>query len=134
MNSDFSESYFKACLFTSCKAVGTAFKYSFYKNVSFDGGSFELSDFQRSKLQTVAVTDTDFSSALFSSCEIKQTELKNVTLARSVFFGTKLAGLDFTSCNIEGLTVSDTGAELKGAKVDVWQAAMFAKLLGLIIE
>ena len=45
-----------------------------------------------------------------------------------------LAGLDFTSCNIEGLTVSDTGAELKGAKVDVWQAAMFAKLLGLIIE
>lgn len=133
-NSDFSESYFKACSFISCKAVGTAFKYSFYKNVSFDGGSFELSDFQRSKLQSVAVTDTDFSSALFSSCEIKQTELKNVTLARSVFFGTKLAGLDFTSCNIEGLTVSDTGAELKGAKVDVWQAAMFAKLLGLIIE
>lgn len=133
-NSDFSESYFKACSFISCKAVGTAFKYSFYKNVSFDGGSFELSDFQRSKLQTVAVTDTDFSSALFSSCEIKQTELKNVTLARSVFFDTKLAGLDFTSCNIEGLTVSDTGAELKGAKVDVWQAAMFAKLLGLIIE
>lgn len=93
-----------------------------------------MSDFQRSKLQSVAVTDTDFSSALFSSCEIKQTELKNVTLARSVFFGTKLSGLDFTSCNIEGLTVSDTGAELKGAKVDVWQAAMFAKLLGLIIE
>ena len=51
-----------------------------------------------------------------------------------MFFGTKLSGLDFTSCNIEGLTVSDTGAELKGAKVDVWQAAMFAKLLGLIIE
>ena len=49
-------------------------------------------------------------------------------------FGTKLAGLDFTSCNIEGLTVSDTGAELKGAKVDVWQAAMFAKLFGVIVE
>ncbi len=80
------------------------------------------------------ITDTDFSSALFSSCEIKQTELKNVTLAKAVFFGTKLAGLDFTSCNIDGLTVSDTGTELKGAKVDVWQAAMFAKLLGLIVE
>ena len=133
-NCDFSESYFKTCTFLSCKAVGADFKGSYQKNVSFDGGSFELSDFQRSKLNNICITDTDFSSSLFSSCEIKQTELKNVSLAKAVFFGTRLNGLDFTSCNIEGLTVSDTGAELNGAKVDVWQAAMFAKLLGLIIE
>ena len=78
--------------------------------------------------------DSDFSSALICQSEIKNIELKNVKLVNSTFFKTPLKDVNLTDCIIDGLIVSDNGAELRGATVDVYQAAMFAKLLGLNIE
>lgn len=50
------------------------------------------------------------------------------------FFGTLLNGLDFTSSRMEGIVVSDTGKELRGAIVSVSQAADLARVLGLVIH
>lgn len=55
-------------------------------------------------------------------------------LINSVFFKTPLKEFNFTDCNIDGMTVSDNASELRGATVDLYQAAMFAKILGLKIE
>ena len=46
---------------------------------------------------------------------------------------TPLAGIDLSSCNIEGITVSDTCAELRGATIDALQASVVASLMGVIL-
>ena len=50
------------------------------------------------------------------------------------FLHTPLTGLDLTSCELDGLAVSDTNAELRGAVVTMEQAAMLAKRLGIVIK
>ena len=68
---------------------------------------------------------------------ISETKFKNVkfienNLTNSQLFKTKLKEVDFTSCNIEGITV---GLEdVKGMIVNDMQALELSKLLGIIIK
>ena len=45
-----------------------------------------------------------------------------------------LKDVDLTTCDIDALTLSESCAELRGAVVDLWQAAGLARRLGLIIK
>ena len=49
------------------------------------------------------------------------------------FFRTSLAGMDFTQCELGRITVSDTFAELHGARVTAMQALDLSRLLGIEI-
>ncbi len=133
-NCNFNNTYFKNCLILSSKLVGSSFKNTVQTETDYENCNAELTDYNEAKLKNVRLTDCDFSSALICSTEIKNIELKNVKLINSTFFKTPLKDVNLTDCIIDGLVVSDSGAELRGATVDVYQAAMFAKLLGLNIE
>ena len=133
-NCNFNNTYFKNCLILSSKLVGSSFKNTVQIETVYENCNAELTDYNEAKLKNVQLNDCDFSSALICSTEIKNIELKNVKLVNGVFFKTPLRDVNLTDCIIDGLVVSDNGAELKGATVDVYQAAMFAKLLGLNIE
>jgi len=66
-------------------------------------------------------------------------ELHGISLADDRFVGTnffrtKLVGLDFTSCQLEGIAISDAMTEVYGAKLGLCQAAALARRLGVIIE
>lgn len=66
-------------------------------------------------------------------------ELHGISLADDRFVGTnffrtKLVGLDFTSCQLEGIAISDAMTEIFGAKLGLYQAAALARRLGVIIE
>ena len=50
------------------------------------------------------------------------------------FFRTALLGLDFTTCQLEGVSLSDTMAEIYGTKMNVYQAAALARRLGVIVS
>ncbi|NLZ46321.1 MAG: pentapeptide repeat-containing protein, partial [Clostridiales bacterium] len=50
------------------------------------------------------------------------------------FFKTPLFKIDFTSSEIDGIIVSNSFQELKGAIVTPYQASGLAKLLGLDIK
>ncbi len=133
-NCNFNNTYFKNCLILSSKLVGSSFKNTVQTETAYENCNAELTDYNEAKLKNVKLTDCDFSSALICSTEIKNIELKNVKLISSTFFKTPLKDVNLADCIIDGLIVSDSGAELRGATVDVYQAAMFAKLLGLNIE
>ena len=133
-NCNFNNTYFKNCLFLSSKLVGSSFKNTVQIETAYDNCNAEMTDYNEAKLKNVKISDSDFSSALICSTEIKNIELKNVKLINGVFFKTPLKDINLTDCIIDGLVVSDNGAELRGATVDIYQAAMFAKLLGLNIE
>ena len=50
------------------------------------------------------------------------------------FYKTALTGVDLTSCTLSGPVFSDTAWELKGAIVDLYQAAALAKRFGVVIR
>lgn len=61
-------------------------------------------------------------------------ELHGISLADDRFVGTnffrtKLVGLDFTSCQLEGIAISDAMTEVYGAKLGLCQAAALADAL-----
>ena len=73
-------------------------------------------------------------SAVFSQCRVKEVSWDRAGLSGASFFKTPLRGMDFTTCEIGGLVLSDGCEELRGAVVDLYQAAELAKRLGLVIK
>ena len=60
--------------------------------------------------------------------------LDGVSFAGADFFHTPLAGLDFSRCILERITVSDTLQELKGMRIDASQAPGLIRLLGVQVD
>lgn len=54
-------------------------------------------------------------------------------LYRRGFFKTLLKGMDLSDCTIDNIMVSDQYTELAGVKVNLFQAAELAKLMGVKI-
>ena len=66
--------------------------------------------------------------------ELHGISLEDDRFVGTSFFHTKLVGLDFTSCQLEGIAISDAMTEVYGAKLGLYQAAALARRLGVIIE
>ena len=50
------------------------------------------------------------------------------------FFRTSLKGCDLSSCTLDRIALSETCAELKGAKIDASQAPVVARILGIEVS
>ena len=100
------------------------------------GGACTLSYavFDRARLREVGFSGCDLSNASLNECTWKGLQLDRTMLRSASFLHTPLAGLDLTGCELDGIAVSDTNAELRGAVVTMEQAAMLAKRLGLVIK
>ena len=61
----------------------------------------------------------------------KRLRLEDCDLTRAEAFRTRLSGVDLSSCIITTLRVSDTFAELRGAKLGIDQAPEIMALLGI---
>lgn len=64
---------------------------------------------------------------------IKKTVFSEVNFTGADFFKTKLSGIDFSDCEIAGIMVSDSYKELKGLKINAFQASEIAAMLGVKI-
>ena len=49
-------------------------------------------------------------------------------------FQTPLAGVDLTTCTLQGLVLSESLTELRGAVLDRFQAAELARRFGVIVR
>ena len=49
-------------------------------------------------------------------------------------FRTALKGIDLSENQIEGISVSDSAYELRGAVISPWQAIELARIFGLVIK
>ena len=70
--------------------------------------------------------DADFTEAEFDTCRFVNLWVDNVCFV-SEFFRTSLKDIDFSTCDIEEISISDTMEELKGVKVHLAQAVSLAK-------
>ena len=86
------------------------------------------------KLTGVQFLTCDLSGSDIVECILKDTAFEETRLTGASFFKTSLAGIDLTGCPLEGIRISEHYTELRGAIVDLFQAAELSKLLGIIIK
>ena len=130
-NSDVSWSYWSDCLWEEVKAVGIKAQKASFLRTKMKHSNLRYGNLGESKLEKWQAERCDFTESFLTACQCKELVLRENRFVRTSFFQTPLRGIDFTSCELEEVFVSEDGTELAGAIVDVYQAAEFAKLLGL---
>lgn len=133
-NSIFDSAAFTRCTFNDCKFAGVSFTEALWEQVVAESCTFAYGAFNRCLWKTVRAHTCDFSSADMTEMELHSTALKDDRFVGTSFFRTKLVGLDFTSCQLEGIAISDAMTEVYGAKLGLYQAAALARRLGVIVE
>lgn len=131
---DIRRSHFRQCVFTKSKGVGLTVSDSFFRRVQFGDWNGRYMQWSSCTLEQLDWVNADCREALFSDCPLKEVRFDHTSLQQTQFFKTYLKGIDLTSCEIDGLSVSDRMSELQGAVVDLYQAAELARMLGIIIR
>ncbi len=131
---NFSDSWFTRCEFKTVKNAGADFRNSKLFDVTIDDSHFRYSNFSASGFNTCAILNSDMSDTFFAECIFKSVVLDTSKFIRTDFFKTPLKTLDFSTCVLESICISDEYKELKGVIVNTFQATELAKFLGIIIK
>lgn len=129
----FREGYFQRVLLSQVKGVGAVFGESVFKNLTIKESNLSYASFAKSKFERAKISG-ELHDVSFAECSLKSFEFENADLTRADFFKTPLKGQDLRSCRIDGIVVSDSLSELRGAVVDLYQAAALAAKLGIEIK
>lgn len=126
--------YFCRCCWQGIKAMGAIFTDCRLVHMVLENCTLVGANLTGASIEQARFSGSDFSESYFSECRHKALTVNEDTFVKTSFFGTPLAGLDFTTSRFEGVTVSDSGAELRGAVVTVEQAADLARVLGVVVR
>lgn len=133
-NCDFSEAGFTRCTFSSCKFTGANFTEAVLRIVEMRDSTCAYAFFTKAKLEDVAVRATDFAHADVSEARLRRVAFDDVRFAGTSFFRTSLAGVDLSTCQLADIVLSDAMGELRGCRMDLFQAAGIARRLGVVVK
>lgn len=133
-NSQLCDCYFSRCRFVNCKWMGADMYNGSLRQVLAENCNFSYVNLDNAGLNHVSVAGSDFSHANMSNCRLKEFAVHDSRFAGVNFFGTPLAGLDFSKSDISGIVTSDSHSELRGALVSATQAVELARLLGIKVK
>ena len=86
------------------------------------------------RMSYVKIYHSDFTDASLSKCNITNVDWKDDCFKNASFFKTWLKDIDFTECDITGIVISDAKDELREVIVNLEQAIVLAKRLGIVIK
>lgn len=132
-NCTFKDAYFKDVILENCKGVGTQFVHSSIKTMLIRDCNMNYSNFGQAKLENCSFLTSQFQSASISQTTLKALHISQCQFHSTDFFHTFLRGVDFSDSDLEGLLLSDDLTEVKGSKMNLYQAAAIAQLLGIQI-
>ena len=104
------------------------------QGVAFESSNCGYAIFDKCKLSETQVKNSDMSSAELVSCNLKAFKTSGSKYLGTSFFRTALGGVDFSTCLVSGLRVSDTFRELRNAVFSANQAVELSMLLGIRIK
>lgn len=133
-NCDMSQGYFNRCEFITDKAIGLKLTKTIMKDVAIIESNLEYANLTGISMNAAELINSNFGSASITECKLKNITCDQAEFINTNFFKTPLKGIDFTKSTLIGIIVSNEGTELKGAIVDLYQAAEIAKLLGIVIR
>lgn len=131
---DFSDSFMERVSLSMCKGIGAKFTGSVNRHLLIHECNLNYANFDSSRFENIRIEQTKLENSNISQCRCKCVEWSHANLTGTSFFGTALHGMDFSDSVIPGLLLSDDNRELKGAVVDLYQAAELAKRLGITIK
>ena len=133
-NSKLNGAYFERCLFQSCKCVGIDMSKTVLKQTAIEQSNFEYSNFNQTKMTEILFDHVNFSESSMAEAKLKGFSSTNSKFVKNNFFKTMLATVDFTNNEFAAPTVSTPPIELKGAVVNIYQAADLISLYGVIVK
>ena len=133
-NTSLTDVYFKRCSFQSCKAVGADFYGSIMRHVTFLECNLSDMNLDASRMSYVRIKDTNLEESSLSKCGLDNLDLHQVKFAGASFFKTALKGVDMSDCDMDRIIISDGKEELRGAVLNMSQAIVCAKRMGIVIK
>lgn len=127
----FPASYWKSCCLTDCKGDGGDFRRSRFKCCSLNGCVFPYANFCNAVWERCDLRECNFTESALAECKISKTTVQTVDLTGAELFHTSFKGMDISSCTLDRVSLSESCAELRGAKIHVTQAAVVARILGI---
>lgn len=131
---NFGESAWRGCTFSGCRLVGARFEGARFRQVKFRDCVAEYAGFDRAAFTKASFDCCGFQNAYFRACRFKDHKIKECSFLAVNFCQTALAGLDFTTSEIGGWTLTEEGTELRGAVVTPVQAVELAERFGLVVK
>ena len=102
------------------------------RDVTFENCNGQYAFFNYSNCKRVAFLRCQLISSDFKNSVFSKVEFQDSNLIQAQMNFTNLKGIDFTSCDIEGIGVNIT--DINGAIVNAMQAVSLSTLLGLIVK
>ena len=133
----FPKSTIRNCTFKNCKCSNSNLNHSFFADVKFINCDFSNTDFSDSNFDGSNIKKVEFYSSkldflVLSLCKLEKAKFEDCSLIAATLAGSKLNGIDFRTCVIDGIIVKLE--DLKGMIVTEWQALELAKLLEIEIK
>jgi uncharacterized protein YjbI with pentapeptide repeats len=100
-----------------------------WEELGFDA-DLRLFEFHDVWLDHCVLRELHARKASFYECTLTNCDLSGADLREAYFARTTLRGVDLSSCNIAGISVSDTREELRGLVIGVEQAQDLVGMLG----
>lgn len=133
-NTEFQNAYFERCRFISCKCLGVNMSDTVIKKTVFEESNLQYSYFDRSRMTDVVFEEIDFTEASMAEATLKKFQPNKSKFLKNNFHRTLLATVDFTNSELAAPIVSSPPVELKGATIDMFQAANLIGLWGIIVK
>lgn len=122
------------CEFRSCSALGMQFRKSRLTGVGIEDSQFRYADFSDSTVERFRAAHTGFAESIWQGARPQRISFDGCDLTKAEFFRTPLAGIDVSTCEFSGVTVSSDFHELRGCIVSPQQAVELSGLLGVTVR
>lgn len=133
-NSKFTGAYYERCQFINCKCVGIDMRDTVIKQTTFEQSNLQYSYFDNTKMTDVLFDHINFTESSMSEAKLKKFEARDSRFIKNNFFKTMLATVDFTNNEFTTPIVSSPPVELKGAIINMFQAADLIGIWGVIVN
>ena len=133
-NADLTEVYLARTHLVDCKLTGAQMTKAFLKRTRLVNCSCRYANLGEATLEATTFTDCDLQESFLAEMRLRgKPRFEKCDLTRADLFRTPLKGMDFSTCVIAGIAVSDTRSELRGATISLEQAPDVAAMLGVRI-
>lgn len=101
--------------------------------MTLQSSCFDYANFSKSQWDSAVISGCSFKESFWSEVRFKKLRLEKAVFSGADFFKTSLKDVDLSDCKIDGIMVSETFKELRGAKINFVQCSEIARLLGIKI-
>ena len=133
-NSKFVDAYFERCKFVSCKCIGINMSDTVIKKTTFEYSNLQYSYYDKTKMSDILFEQIDFTESSMTDAKLKCFKANECKFLKNNFCKTMLASVDFTNNELVAPTVSEPPIELKGAIINMFQAADLISIWGIVVK